>query len=132
MSTSRDYTGGCHCGAVRFIARLPEVIPYLIDCNCSICVKKGIVHCPVEREDFCLERGEGSLRLYQFHSRAARHWFCGHCGIHVYGVPRNAPERLTVNARCLDDFEAIRARARLRTFDGRNHPRDASGDDGGI
>ena len=120
------YEGGCHCGTVRFKVVLPRPIPFLTDCDCSICTKKGVLHCPAEVEQFTLTDGEGTLRLYQFHSETAKHWFCERCGIHVYGRPRNHPHRLTVNARCFDRFDDVKLTAEIRDFDGKNHPRDQS------
>ena len=36
----RAFEGGCHCGAVRFRITVDEPLEG-IDCNCSICTKKG-------------------------------------------------------------------------------------------
>ena len=119
MST---YHGSCHCGAVQF--EIDTDVSTLIDCDCSICTKKGIVHIAVEDGDLQILSGNENLALYQFGSNDASHWFCRHCGIHTFGRPRNHPERYTVNARCLDDFNALRQKARLRHFDGQNHPKD--------
>ena len=118
------YKGSCHCGDVRFEVTKAEPIDRLIDCNCSICAKKGILHCPVQVEDFRLLSDEGTVALYQFGSGDARHQFCPRCGIHVFGRPRNHPERYTVNARCLDDYESVAANATLVPFNGQDHPKD--------
>ena len=37
---ARSLTGGCHCGAVRFRITVRKF--EALDCNCSICEKKGI------------------------------------------------------------------------------------------
>ena len=37
---SKEYQGGCHCGAVRFTYS-GEEIRKGVYCNCSICVRKG-------------------------------------------------------------------------------------------
>jgi hypothetical protein len=121
------YKGSCHCGDIRFEIVKPLGIERLIDCDCSICTKKGIVHCPVEVEEFTLTKGGDAVALYQFGSGDARHQFCPRCGIHVFGRPRNHPERYTANARCLDDFDTIRAETGIVPFDGRNHPKDNGG-----
>ncbi len=120
----RKYTGSCHCDTVRFEIIKPSPIGRLTDCNCSICTKKGILHCPTEDEELTLLAGADALVLYQFGSGLAEHRFCCRCGIHVLGRPRSHPERHTVNARCLDDFEAIAATAQILPFDGRHHPKD--------
>ena len=118
------YNGSCHCGAVTVAVNRAEPIDRLIDCNCSICSKKGILHVPVEDDEFELLSGEPALSLYQFRSQTARHWFCRHCVIHLFNRPRNHPHRYSVNARCLDEFETIRDEAHIVAFDGQNHPKD--------
>ena len=37
------YKGSCHCGLVQFEVRKETPIDTLIECNCSICTKKGIL-----------------------------------------------------------------------------------------
>jgi len=120
------YHGSCHCGQVRF--RVAVDIGAVVICDCSLCTKKGIVHAPVPDDAFRLLAGESALTLYRFGSGKASHWFCRHCGIHAFGRPRSDPTRYTVNVRCLDDHDAIMARATVRRFDGRNHPADRTSD----
>jgi hypothetical protein len=31
-----------------------------------------------------------------------------------------APDKVTVNIRCLDDYDAVKANIEMRTFDGKN------------
>jgi hypothetical protein len=95
--------GGCHCGRVRFRARVD--LELLSQCNCSICTKKGILHLPVAVEDFELLRGKNDLTAYTFGTGVAQHTFCSHCGMHAFYIPRSQPDRLTVNARCLDGID---------------------------
>ena len=121
------YKGSCHCGDVRFEIVKSKPIELFIDCNCSICTKKGILHCPVQNDELTLTADDGVVALYQFGTGDARHQFCSKCGIHVFGRPRNHPERYTVNARCLDDFGALREMVTMLPFDGHNHPKDNSG-----
>ena len=45
------YTGGCHCGRVRFEVTAPEHLE-LTRCNCSICRMTGFLHLIVPRDDF--------------------------------------------------------------------------------
>ena len=51
--------GGCHCGRVRFRARVD--LAQLSHCSCSICTKKGILHLPVFPSEFELLRGKDAL-----------------------------------------------------------------------
>lgn len=95
--------GGCHCGRVRFRARVD--LDLLSQCNCSICTKKGILHLPIAPDDFELLRGKNALTVYTFETGVAQHPFCSNCGMHAFYIPRSQPDRITVNARCLDGID---------------------------
>src|SRR5262249_45823185 len=84
-----DREGGCHCGRVRFRARLD--LDLLSQCNCTVCTKKGILHLPVTPENFELLRGKNSLTTYTFGTGVAQHTFCSHCGMHAFYIPRSQP-----------------------------------------
>ena len=58
------------------------------------------------------------LTAYRFHTGTAKHTFCRHCGIHPFYVPRSDPDKIDVNARCLDNVDL--AQLRPHFFDGRN------------
>jgi len=98
---SEWWSGGCHCGAVRFEVELAE--RRALDCNCSMCRKKGILHYIVPPERFRLLRGEDALSVYSFGTHVARHRFCRVCGIHPFYTPRSHPDQVDVNLRCLDE-----------------------------
>jgi hypothetical protein len=112
------YHGSCHCGAVRF--EVEADLSRLLECNCSICAKKGAVHHSVAPERFRLLSGAEDLALYQFNKKIAQHFFCRTCGIHTYSHPRTAPEKFNINVRCLDDFDLSEAEGEMGLFDGRN------------
>ncbi len=115
-----DFTwrgGGCHCGAVRFEASLPDVIEAQ-SCNCSMCEKAGYVHIIVPRSRFRLLDGQAALTSYRFNTGAADHLFCLVCGIKSFYRPRSNPDGWSVNARCLDDADALDIR--VEPFDGKN------------
>src|SRR6476620_5381648 len=63
--------GGCHCGRVRFRARVD--LDLLSQCSCTVCTKKGILHLPVASENFELLRGKNSLMSYTFGTGVAQH-----------------------------------------------------------
>ena len=109
-------SGGCHCGAVRF--RVTVRRWELLDCNCSICSKKGILHLIVDDADFELVQGADALATYRFGTGIAKHHFCRTCGIHPFYRPRSHPDGWDVNARCLDDDGVDRFA--VVGFDGRN------------
>ena len=109
-------TGGCHCGDVRFEAKLPaEPVPAL-DCNWSVCRMTGFLHIMVPHEQFELLTGRDALVGYRFGTGAAEHLFCGRCGVKSFYQPRSHPEAWSVNANCLDQPISLA----IEQFDGRN------------
>lgn len=112
----KTYTGGCHCGRVRF--RVTADLAGVTDCNCSICTKKGFLHLIVPPEQFELVSGADDLTTYQFNTGTAKHTFCKVCGIHPFYVPRSDPGKIDVNVRCLDDVDV--AQVKPHAFDGRH------------
>ena len=110
------YQGSCHCGAVRF--EIDTDLDRAIQCNCSICSKKGALHHRVSAGRFRLLAGREALSLHQFGTRTASHWFCRHCGIHPFSNPRLDPEATSVNIRCLDDYATLLPQIDIVHFDG--------------
>ena len=112
-------TGGCHCARVRFeVDGAPHEV---VECNCSICARKGYLHWIVPRAAFRLVAGDDDLSTYRFGTGVAQHRFCRHCGVASFYVPRSHPDGIDVNARCLDGGDA--ASLPRRAFDGRDWER---------
>jgi hypothetical protein len=112
----QTHTGGCHCGRVRF--EVTAELASVVECNCSICTRKGYLHLIVAQEQFRLLAGEEDLTTYQFGTMTARHRFCRHCGVAGFYVPRSHPDRIDVNVRCLDGVDVTTLVP--RRFDGRH------------
>jgi hypothetical protein len=72
----------------------------------------------VPHEQFELVSGEQELTTYQFNTKVAKHTFCKHCGVHPFYVPRSDPDKIDVNARCLDDVDLTVIT--VKPFDGKN------------
>ena len=108
--------GGCHCGRVRF--RVAVELDRVTECNCSMCSKKGFLHLIVPPEHFELISGKDDLVAYQFNTKVARHTFCKVCGVHPFYVPRSDPDKIDVNARCLDNVDL--STLSVKTFDGKH------------
>ena len=107
--------GGCHCGSVR-IEVYGEPSKLLL-CNCSVCTKKGYLHWIVSQSDFRVT-GEEHLSLYQFNTKKAKHYFCQTCGVAPYYIARSDPDRVDVNARCVDGLNL--SSLPIEHFDGQN------------
>ena len=116
-------SGGCHCGAVRFEAKLPAKV-LAQSCNCSICAKTGFVHVIVPESRFRLTKGAERLSEYSFNTRVAKHLFCAECGVKSFYRPRSNPDGWSVNARCLDSLEGVTLR--VEAFDGQNWEANAA------
>ena len=111
-----SYTGGCHCGAVRF--EVTGEIEDVAVCNCSICAKTGYLHWEVDPEAFRLLTPEAAIRNYEFGTRTSKNLFCERCGISAFRHSRTSPDQVDVNVRCLEevDTEALT----VERFDGRS------------
>jgi hypothetical protein len=109
--------GGCHCGRVAFEVRGEPTS--VLRCNCSICEMRGrYLHWIVPREDFTLTSRWVELALYSFGTHAAKHFFCRHCGITSFYVPRSHPGSMSINARCVRDLDVDALE--VADFDGQN------------
>jgi hypothetical protein len=111
------HAGGCHCGRVRFEVEAPGRIE-VAECNCSMCAKVGYLHLIVAAERFRLLTGHDALTTYTFNTNVAQHYFCRHCGVKSFYIPRSHPDGVSVNARCLDGgtIESMS----VRPFDGKH------------
>jgi hypothetical protein len=83
-------------------------------------LKKGVLHHRVSPEKFSFLEGKESLALYQFDTKEAKHFFCKECGIHPFSNPRAAPDMVSINVRCLDDFDLEVEKYELVKFNGCN------------
>ena len=115
-SQAESLLGGCHCRRIVFAVQgRPERV---IECNCSICTMKGYLHWIVPRDRFRLITPQENLATYSFNTRVARHHFCSNCGVAPFYIPRSDPDKIDVNARCLDAIDLTRLT--IDHFDGRN------------
>jgi len=118
MADAKKYTGGCHCGKVRY--EVTTDLGKVISCNCSICSKKGTLLNFVGAEQFKLLSGEDSLTDYQFNKHIIHHLFCSTCGIPSFarGTGPKGQKMVAINARCLDDLDV--SSLELTQFDGKS------------
>ena len=93
------YKGSCHCGKVQFEVDLD--LDHVRVCDCSLCIKRGALNHRVEDSDIRIITPLDELTLYQWHTKTAKDYFCPTCGILPFRRPRTAPEKWTVNVRCL-------------------------------
>jgi hypothetical protein len=113
-----SYKGGCHCGKVAF--EVDGDIDQVLECNCSICSKRGYLLWFVPRASLHLSAPESELSAYTFNTHKIKHHFCPVCGVAPFGLGSDGKgnETAAMNVRCFQDVEP----SSLKTvqFDGRN------------
>lgn len=117
------HRASCHCGAVQLELTLPDGIVDQRRCNCSICRRKGAVVASVPLDGLRVVKGEHHLRLYQFNTQQARHYFCAICGIYTHHQRRSNPHQYGYNVGCLEGVDPFLI-PDVPVSDGVNHPAD--------
>ncbi|EKO3375779.1 GFA family protein [Vibrio fluvialis] len=92
----------CHCGAVELELSLPDGIVDPRRCDCSICRRKGAIVASVTLDAIRIVKGQEALRLYQFNTQTAKHYFCSVCGIYTHHQRRSNPHQYGYNVGCLE------------------------------
>lgn len=103
------HAGSCHCGRIAF--ELEGEVDKAMDCNCSMCRRRGGLLAFFPREALRLSTPEADMATYTFNRHALRHHFCPSCGVAPFseGVdPRNGAKTVAVNVRCLPDVDLDR------------------------
>jgi len=104
----------CHCGAVELLLDLPDGI---------VDPRRCAIAASVTREGLQVVRGQDQLRLYQFNTHVAEHYFCGVCGIYTHHRRRSNPDQYGYNVACLEGIDPF-ALGIIPVNDGVNHPAD--------
>jgi len=113
----------CHCGAVELALMLPDGIVTPRHCDCSICRRKGAVVASVPLSGLRVVKGHDVLRLYQFNTHTAKHYFCSVCGIYTHHQRRSKPNEFGYNVGCLEGVNPFDL-GQVKVNDGVNHPAD--------
>jgi hypothetical protein len=91
-----------------------------VDCNCSICSKRGSLDWIVARKNFRPLTSENDMATYTFNKQAIKHRSCFRCGCAPFGegVAPSGNHMVAVNARCLDGVDL--SPLKVGRFDGRS------------
>lgn len=117
----KTYTGGCHCGAVRYEADM-DLSKGTLRCNCSICSKSRAWLVGLGGDDFRLLKGQENLGDYTFGRKNIHHMFCKTCGVKSFGQGKGADGKalVAVVLSCVDDIpDAELASLPIMYVDGR-------------
>ena len=106
--------GACHCGAVSF-----EADPngrFLVECNCSICRKLGVIWLLGPPALIKMNAPEGSTMTYRWGDKQLEFHSCASCGCTTHWSLVVNPSKMAVNMRLAapDDVQSLP----LRHFDG--------------
>ena len=112
----------CHCKKVEAQINIKK-IEKVLRCNCSLCKRKGAIMSMVKNEDFKIVKGQDEIKIYQFHTNVAKHYFCSNCGIYTHHNPRSNPSMTGFNLGCIDEFDTFTLDD-VFINDGNNHPLD--------
>jgi hypothetical protein len=124
MASDTDVrTGQCHCGAVRFRARLSDGLRSIRRCTCSYCRMRGAVVVTAEMGGVEVLQGEDVLTSYRFHTESVQHFFCSRCGIYTHHQRRSHANLYAVNVACLDGVSPFDF-SEVPVMDGVNHTKD--------
>jgi hypothetical protein len=113
----------CHCGAVELELHLPDGVVDPRRCDCSICRRKGAIVAGVPLSGLRVVKGQDVLKLYQFNTNTAKHFFCSNCGIYTHHQRRSNPQEYGYNVGCLEGVNPFDL-GPVQTNDGVNHPSD--------
>lgn len=113
----------CHCGEVVLELTLPDGIVDPRRCDCSMCRRRGAIVASVDLADLKIVKGESFIKLYQFNTMTARHFFCSNCGIYTHHQRRSSPHEYGYNVGCLEGVNPFDL-GQIPTYDGVNHPSD--------
>jgi len=113
-----SHQGSCHCGAIRFTVE--GTFDKAMECNCSICSRKGSLLWFVPRKDFTLRTPEKDVSTYKFNKHLIEHKFCAKCGIWPYALCTDPKgnRMAAINVRCLEGVDL--ASLKRVPFDGRS------------
>ncbi|MCU7961741.1 GFA family protein [Shewanella sp. SW36] len=117
------HRASCHCGAVVLELSLSNGIENPRRCDCSICRRKGAMVGSVPLAGIKILKGEDALKLYEFNTKTAKHYFCSICGIYTHHQRRSNPHEYGYNIGCLEGVNPFDLE-NVPTNDGVNHPAD--------
>jgi hypothetical protein len=113
----------CHCGEIEIELNLPDGLVDVRRCDCSLCRRRGAIVASVPLSGIRILKGESSIKLYQFNTKTAKHYFCGNCGVYTHHQRRSNPNQYGFNVACLVGINPLKIQG-VPTYDGVNHPAD--------
>jgi hypothetical protein len=112
------HTGSCHCGKIAFEFESGPIVEGL-ECNCSMCGRKGSILHFIPAADFTLKTPRADVSTYKFNKHVIAHHFCATCGTAPFSEGENPPgnKMVALNLRCVDGIDP--RRLKITFHDGR-------------
>lgn len=123
IKIQKKHKATCPCGAVEIELDLPNGIVEVRRCDCSLCRRRGAIAASVTLDGIKVIKGKDVLRLYQFNTKTAKHYFCSECGIYTHHQRRSNSQQYGFNVGCLEGVNPLKI-LDIPTNDGVNHPAD--------
>ena len=124
MDIKPIHKASCHCGSVEFEVSLPKGLVEPHRCNCSMCRRRGAIVSSIPLDDIKIVKGVDTLKLYQFNTMTAKHYFCSKCGIYTHHQRRSNPKEYSFNVACLEGVNSYDL-GEVLILNGINHPADS-------
>lgn len=135
MPELKKYTGGCHCGQLRYEVELDLSEPKASKCNCSFCLKSNRISVtlePDQKDEFSQFKllspsSWEELGDYRFGSMNGPHYFCKTCGMHCmmaakYELGGHKINHMSINAVTLDQGQGVDLRKfKMEYWDGKEN-----------
>ncbi|MGZ8281452.1 MAG: GFA family protein [Allosphingosinicella sp.] len=99
------FNGSCHCGKLAYT--VDEDPPTrAMQCNCSICRRRGALHHFTTPDKFSFEGANGDVGTYKWNKEAIAFEFCETCGCapFAHGTGPNGP-MVEINLRCAEGID---------------------------
>src|SRR5215475_6281535 len=99
------YEGSCHCGKIAF--EVESEFSNGMECNCSICRRRGSILAFVPLGDFILKTPKEDVSTYTFNTHMLQHHFCSTCGVAPFseGKGPDGSAMAAINLRCVPAVE---------------------------
>lgn len=116
----------CHCGAVELRVMLSDGLNTARRCDCSFCRRRGAAVVSAPLDGVTVVRGQDHLRLYQWGTMTAKHYFCDTCGQYTHHQRRSNPNEYGINMGMIEGVNPAEHEP-IKWSDGVNHPSDRKG-----
>ena len=114
------FKGSCHCGKLSYT--VDEELPTkALQCNCSICRRRGALHHFTAPEKFKFHGSADDVASYRWNKKVINFEFCKTCGVapFAHGTGPNGP-MVEINLRCAEGIDLDKLQ--IEKYDGAHTP----------